>query len=606
MSENTEHIILSALFHSEEFIRRTLPHIKQEYFENDANKLLFSLISNYRNSYHKTPSFDAIDIELSNSKGIPETVFRSAQELVVKLTSEKAASAIQKLSQDWLVEKTEKYCLDRSVYLGIMKSIDIIDGTDKKLSKDAIPDILQKSLAVSFDTAIGHDYFENFEQRYQHYHAKEKKIQTPLTMMNAMTKGGFPRKTLNIGVSGTNAGKTHMMTYFSSFWLMQGLNVLYITLEMAEERIAERIDAALFEVTLDDLKRYTRDVFGNKITKLKQKTHGKLIIKEYPTGSINVNNIRFLLDELKNKKDFVADAIVIDYLNLVSSCRIRDASNTYVTMKHVAEELRGMAVERDVVMLTATQTNRCLSPDTVVVEQTKGAVKLSDIKVGDSVLGNQGFRTVAEVHGDSKKMYKIKTKSGLEITCSADHVFPLVKSTGETVESNIRSGLSTGDFFYIEPRVMETLIDEIVSIECVGEEECIDIVVDGNRLFYANEILTHNCGQNASDFELTEVSDSHGVAMTADFLFGLIVTEDMEKLSQMRIKILKNRYGGKIPSSFMISMDRTKMTLADFDKPDVDNDSASQMLNSITNSSSETPTLNTLTEIKTKMSGFKI
>lgn len=466
-SEQTEFIILSSLLHSEEYTRKSLPHLKTEYFENDTNKNLFKVISEYQTKYGKLPSYDAIDIELSNLKGISENSYQSAKELVAKITSDKAAESVHKLSLEWLVERTEKYCLDRSVYLAIMKSIDIIDGTNKKVTKDSIPEILQKALAVNFDTEIGHDYLENFDERFDAYHNKEQKIQTPLSMLNKVTGGGFPRKTLNVFVAGTNAGKSHLMTYFSSQYLMDGLNVLYITLEMAEIRIAERIDAALLDVAMDDLKKYPKTTFGNKLQKLKQKTQGKLIIKEYPTGSINANNIRFLLDELKTKKNFAPDVIVLDYLNLVGSYRIRDASNTYATMKNVAEELRGLAVEKNLMLVTATQTNRA--------------------------------------------------------------------------------------------------------------------------------------GQTASDFELTEVSESHGVSMTADSMFGLIVTEDLEKLGQMRVKILKNRYGSKVPSSFIIGMNREKMSLHDLDKPTEDVSASSYQ-------TEDTPALNTFggNSKSSKLSGFKV
>ena len=466
-SEQTESIILTALLHSDEFSRKSLPHIKPEYFEQEPNRNLFKVISDYQIKYGKLPSYDAIDIELSNLKGISENSYQSAKELVTKITSEKAAESVHKLSLDWLVERTEKYCLDRSVYLAIMKSIDIIDGTNKKVTKDSIPEILQKALAVNFDTEIGHDYLENFNERFELYHRKETKIPTPLSMLNKVTGGGFPKKTLNLFISGTGGGKTHAMTYFASQYLVEGYNVLYITLEMAEERIAERIDSALMDVTMENLKKYPKDTFENKLQKIKNKTNGKLIIKEYPTGSINANNIRFLLDELKTKKSFVPDILVLDYINLVSSYRIRDASNTYVTVKNVAEEIRGLAQEKELMVLTASQTNRS--------------------------------------------------------------------------------------------------------------------------------------GQTASDFELTEVSESHGLSMTADSMFGLIVTEDLEKLGQMRIKILKNRYGGKVPSSFVIGMNREKMTLHDLDKPVDDHTSNTYQVE-------DTPALNTFggSPKTSKLSGFKV
>lgn len=428
---NIQTVIVSGIIHSEEYRRIVIPHLKSEYFESSEHKIVFENFKNLYEQYNKPPTKDAIEIEFAGSKNYSEDMYKTCLQLVDKVYSDKAKTAVEKSSIEWMVKSTETYCRDRSVYNGIMKSIDIIDGTDKKQSKDGIPKILQDALSICFDTSIGHDFFEDAERRFEYYHRKEVKIKTPLSMINHVTKGGFQKKAIHIIVAPTGVGKTHVKTFFASKFLQQGLNVLYVTLEMAEEMISKRIDSCLLDISMDDLDKLPRDTFTKKINKIRESTKGNLFVKEYPTGSINSNTLRFLIDEFRIKKGITIDVLVVDYLNLLASSRLK-GGESYERVKAVTEELRSVAQEKNLCVLTSTQTNRS--------------------------------------------------------------------------------------------------------------------------------------GQTASDFDLTEVGESHGISATADFMIGCIVTEELEKMDQMRIKLLKNRYGSKSnPSSFIVGMNREKMTLFDVD-----------------------------------------
>jgi archaellum biogenesis ATPase FlaH len=313
------------------------------------------LILRFITKYSKLPNSSAIQIEYEQSD-------------FSKTNVEEVVDAIQSLSEqedgvneDWLLDSTEKWCKDRAVYLAIMESIQIIDGKTKDKAEGAIPDILSKALAVTFDTNVGHDYIENATDRYEAYHRVEEKMPFDLEMFNTITKGGLPKKTLNIILAGTGVGKSLMMCHFAGAALQQGKNVLYITMEMAEEKIAERIDSNLFDISLDDLGDVTKDIFDSKINNIRQKTSGKLVVKEYPTGSAHVAHFRALLNELKMKKNFAPDVIFIDYLNICASSRVRGLGgsiNTYSFVKAIAEEIRGLAVEFNVPIWSATQVTR--------------------------------------------------------------------------------------------------------------------------------------------------------------------------------------------------------------------------------------------------------
>lgn len=351
-----EKTILSNLLFNEEYTRRVLPFIKDEYFRDASEKLTFKVIHEYINKYNVLPSKEALNIDLQNKTNVSETTFKEATTIIDALEADK------KTSTSWLLEQTEKFCQDQALFNAISKSIQLISGDENKvdISKGAIPELLSNALAVSFDTNIGHDLVNDWERRFELYHTRETKIPFNLDYFNKITKGGLSRKTLNICLAGTGVGKSMFMCHCASGNLIEGLNVLYITLEMAEEKIAERIDANLMNIAIDELSELPKDVYQKKIDKIRSKTVGKLIIKEYPTASAGANNFRYLLNELKLKKNFKPDIIYIDYLNICSSSRLKVGSNvnSYLYVKAIAEELRGLAVEHNLPIVSATQTNR--------------------------------------------------------------------------------------------------------------------------------------------------------------------------------------------------------------------------------------------------------
>ena len=348
-----ETVILENLLYNEEYTRKVLPFLKAEYFTDPNEKTVFNSISDFVGKYSALPSKEAVGIVIKESKILTEEQFKKCREIVEALSDERQ-------NQQWLTDETEKFCKDKSLYNAVLESIHIIEGKSKSKTPAALPDILSKALAVSFDTHIGHDYIEDADSRYDFYHKKESRLPFDLEYFNNITNGGVPQKTLNIILAGTGVGKSLFMCHHAANCLSLGKNVLYITCEMAEERIAERIDANLMDTTLDDLKALPKDMYEKKMERIREKTQGKLIIKEYPTASANVNHFRILLEELKLKKRFKPDVIFIDYLNICASARIKmNASvGSYSYIKSIAEELRGLAVEQGVPIFSATQTNR--------------------------------------------------------------------------------------------------------------------------------------------------------------------------------------------------------------------------------------------------------
>jgi replicative DNA helicase len=429
---NLEEKILSGLFTSEEYSRKTVPFLKPEYFQDQSHKLLFEVYDNYIQKYNKLPTREAVIIEINNKNGLSEETVKNTNVLIKSLSNTDD-------NLEWMLDKTEAWCQERAVYNAIMTSIQILDDKKGIQSKGSIPKILSDALAVSFDTNIGHDFLINTDERYQFYHTKEVKIPFDLEYMNSITGGGLPRKTLNIAIAGTGVGKSLFMCHCASANLFNGLNVLYITLEMSEERIAERIDANMMDVTMDELKLMPKDVYDKKIERIRNKTTGKLIIKEYPTACAGSANFRHLINELKLKKNFMPDIIYIDYLNICMSSRIKNNgnANSYTIVKTIAEELRGLAVEFNVPIVSATQVNR------------------------------SGF---------------------------AD-----------------------------------------------------------------------------SDFGLENTSESFGLPATADLMFALIATEELNDLGQIMIKQLKNRYGDpNLNKRFVVGIDRAKMKLYDTEQSSQD------------------------------------
>ena len=351
---NVEQVILRNVLTNDSYMRKVLPFIKPEYFQGVYNQL-FKEAGKFVAKYNKLPNLDAFKIEIDNSDKFNDDQYQAAMEILPNIFTPETSD------EKWLEDTTEKWCQDRAIHNAIMESISIIDGKHKSLTKNALPDLLSKALAVSFDTNIGHDYIENVNERYEFYHEDEERIPFDIEYFNAITKGGLPKKTLNIALAGTGVGKSLFMCHCAGNVLVQGKNVLYITMEMAEERIAERIDANLLNIPLDQLQNITQESLVKKVNTLASKTNGKLIIKEYPTGSAHTGHFRALLNELKLKKNFIPDMIFIDYLNICASSRMKGmggAINSYTYIKAIAEELRGLAVEFDVPIVSATQTTR--------------------------------------------------------------------------------------------------------------------------------------------------------------------------------------------------------------------------------------------------------
>jgi len=424
MQERLEHIIIGNLLSDDDYFRKVIPFLKTEYFTGES-KTLLRKIQDYADKYNKAPTRQALAIAIEEDRTITEGE--------LPILSEWLQSAeVESVDKEWIIDQTEKYCKDKAVYNAIMDSIQIIDGRDKDRGPDSLPDLLSKALQVGFDNNVGHDYIENADQRYEFYHRLEEKMPFDLAMFNEITEGGLANKTLNVALAGTGVGKSLFMCHMAANCISQGKSVLYITLEMSEERIAERIDANLMNLPIGQLKDLSKQMFEDRIQKINEKIQGRLIVKEYPTASAHAGHFKALLNELKLKRNFRPDIIFIDYLNICSSSRFRAGSsaNSYTIIKSIAEELRGLAVEYDVPIVTATQTTRS--------------------------------------------------------------------------------------------------------------------------------------GYNSSDVELTDTSESFGLPATADLMFALISTEELEKLGQIMVKQLKNRYSDPTRNKrFMVGVDRARMKLFD-------------------------------------------
>lgn len=348
-----EKLILENLLSNEPYVRRVLPFIKEEYFQERTDKAIFRAIQSFFTDYNALPTVDALKLGVEARSDIMQNEF----DVIHKKIGE--FDTTTKQDENWLVDQTEKFCKDKAIFNAILESVHIIEGKSKDKSVNALPSILSDALAVSFDNNIGHDYLRDAEKRYEFYHTIEQRIPFDLEYMNQITNSGTPQKTLNVVIAGTGVGKSLFLCHHAANCLMQNKNVLYITCEMAEERIAERIDANIMDITLDDLKQLPKEMYAKKLFNATRGVSGKLIVKEYPTGSSNVNHFRHLLEELKLKKKFIPDIIFVDYLNICASSRFKAAMvNSYTYVKGIAEELRGLAVEYNVPVFTATQTNR--------------------------------------------------------------------------------------------------------------------------------------------------------------------------------------------------------------------------------------------------------
>lgn len=426
-----EHTIFQNLLQNEEYCRNVICYLDESYFNDLSYKLTFDVVKNYLDTYNKIPSKEAVIIELESKEKVSEEHIETSKTFVKSLYKD-----YEKPDMEWLMDKTEKYCQDKAIYNAILKSIRIMEGEEKKLGKGDIPDLLSSALAVSFDNSIGHDYLEDAKIRFDFYHDAQEKLPFSIDLLNRITNGGVNKKSLNVILSGTGVGKTLTMCDFAANNLEEGKNVLYITLEISEKIIGQRIDANRLDVTMDDIKFMSEETFMKKINKLKSKSGiGKLVIKEYPTSSASSANFRHLLNELKNKKSFVPDVIYIDYINICASSRLKGAANvnSYTYVKAIAEELRALGVEFNVPIWTATQTTRS--------------------------------------------------------------------------------------------------------------------------------------GYDNSDVGMTDVSESFGLAASADFLIAMISTDELKSMNQIMVKQLKNRYGDPDKHKrFVVGVDRAKMRLYDLEE----------------------------------------
>ena len=349
-----EKTVLSNLVFNEDYYRRVYPYIKSEYFDDNNIKKIFDTYSKYVEDFKEPPSVEALKISLDKRKDLNEDTYKNVMSAVDELQRDPDTNI------DWLVSETEKFCQDKDLFNTIRKAILVIDGEDKEMDKGSLPELLSNSLSISFDTSIGHDYLDDYDSRYDFYHKKEERLPFDIELMNKVTKGGLPRKSMSVLLATTGGGKSLVKCHMAASYLMTGKNVLYITMEMAEERIAERIDANMMDVTLDELKILPRDVYEKRINRIKSKTTGKLVVKEYPTGSAHVGHFRHLLNELRMKRGFTPDVVFIDYLNICASSRVKGAAaaNSYTLVKSIAEEVRGLAMEYNCAVVTSSQFNR--------------------------------------------------------------------------------------------------------------------------------------------------------------------------------------------------------------------------------------------------------
>ena len=395
MSLKIEEITLSKLILNDTYTRKVIPFIKDEYFDSPSHKVLFSTLSDYVNKFETLPEPNALKIEVEKRRDITEEIYREVENFIDNLDRDQ-------YNDDWLIETTEKWCKEKAIYLALMESVKIADGQDKTRTKDAIPSIMSEALGVCFDEHVGHDYIKDSDDRYDFYHKKEEKIPFDLDYLNKITKGGLPNKTLNIALAGTGVGKSLFMCHVASSVLLQGRNVLYITMEMAEEKIAERIDANLLDIPIQQLTSplLTKEKYSSKLLQLKQKTQGKLIIKEYPTASAHVGHFKALLNELSMKKGFSPDIIFVDYLNICASARYKGTIvNSYTYVKAIAEELRGLAVEFDLPIVSATQTTRAgfgsSDPDLTDTSESFGLPATADLML--ALISNEEMEELGQI-----------------------------------------------------------------------------------------------------------------------------------------------------------------------------------------------------------------
>jgi len=453
-----ENTILANLLYNVEYFQKVFPYIKEDYFDDISSKKILDTFSILVEKYKVTPSKEALAVSLEGRKDLNENLFK---EVIDKLSELKVDP---ETNIDWLVDETEKFCQDKDLFNSIRKSILILDGKDQELDKGAIPDLLSKSLSISFDSHIGHDFLEDFESRFEYYHRKEERIPFDLDMFNTITKGGLPKKSLTLFLGATGTGKSIVKCHMAAAHLLFGKNVLYITAELSEEEVGRRIDANILDITLDEIMDLPFSAYTKKINKFKANTPGKLVIKEYPTSSAHVGHFRNLLNELRQKKNFKPDIIFLDYINICASSRIRGAAaaNSYTLVKSIAEEVRGLAVEYNVPIVSSSQLNRsgfgnsdvdltntseCIYKHEKVTKSNGDVIEIQHLMPNDRVQTEDGTKIVTMVHHPKlKDCISIKTKKGKTIIVSKDHVFPSKSIDGRVSRLSYNEGLDVSSF----------------------------------------------------------------------------------------------------------------------------------------------------------------
>lgn len=393
-----ESTILSNLVFNREYADKVFPYVKEEYFENNAQRVIYDSFVRYMVDYKEPPSMEALEIGVSKRSDLNEKQFEEVNTYLKNLKVDPSTNL------DWLVTETEKFCQTKDLYNSIRRSILILEGKDKELDKGSIPDLLSKSLAISFDSNIGHDFFEDLDERYDYYHREDERLAFDLEMLNAVTKGGLPRKSLTMLLACSGAGKSLAMCHFAAANLLHGKNVLYISMEMPEGEVSKRIDANILDITVDDVMDLPKDTFKKRIGRIKMKTKGRLVVKDYPTGFPHAGHFRHLLNELKTKQDFVPDIIYVDYLNICSSSRVKGAaaSNSYNLVKAISEEIRGLAMEFDVPIVSASQLNRD-AYDNTDVDLTNTSESMGIVHTSDAIFA---LITSEELENQGKLMIK--------------------------------------------------------------------------------------------------------------------------------------------------------------------------------------------------------
>lgn len=437
MDISTETLVLGGLAQSADFSREVTPFLEVDYFQSRAQKTVFGVLKNYSDTYKTLPDRMVVSLDIKNHPSLSDAERNEADALIQDAYN----INIPKLDPKWLAKQAEEFCQKKAVYLAIMKSISIYDGSDKTLSTHAIPDLLQKAISISFETSIGMDFFEDAEKRYDYYSSPDSRVPFDINILNEVTNGGIKWKTLNIILAGINVGKTLCMIHMAAAYLKMGYNVIYFSMEMSEYEILNRVDANLLNIDMNSISDVPRDKYLTGINKLKTAANGQIRVVEFPPGVGTAAHFKHAMHELETKKNFKANIVIVDYLGITGSSRIKlGSTNSYFYLKAVAEELRALAVESETALWTAMQLTRsgisssdveitdvseCLDPNSLVVVKNE-KIKIKDLRIGDQILTHSGRTTTIKMKGCPiiKKAVKIKTKSGKEIICSLDHIFP--------------------------------------------------------------------------------------------------------------------------------------------------------------------------------------